>query len=193
MSTFDGSTGTRAPRSDGLEPAADADMFADAVDTPYDALASLRDSMAQRDEEDPTTTVEIPGLGWRLVCSTDMPYPTYAKWQKASFPRAQRSGRKVNPLDMDQAVLSTFVLLGTCVGMEYRHRASGEWLPLMDSRGEPMLPNSREIMDMFNQVDEKAFIRKLFRNDANVTKAGTKVMEAAGWKESDDEDPTDED
>lgn len=200
MSTFDGSTSaTRgydtaaAPRGDDVAWRPEPAQQGDSVPEPeFDALANLQEQMRDRDEVDTTITVDIPGLGWRLVCETDMPYPDYAKWQKTSFPRAQRNGRKVNPLDLDQSLLSTLVLLGTCVGMQYRERGTGEWVPMLDSHDQPMLPNSREIMDRFHQVDEKAFMRKLFGTDSHLTRAGTRVIEAAGWKDDDADDPTEQ-
>jgi hypothetical protein len=195
MGTFDGSTNT-APDAPPRE-VAPQDQPPQKWSTPappepeFDALASLQEQMRARDEIDTEIRVEIPGLGWRMVCDTDLPYPVFAKWQKASFPRSQRNGRKVNPLDMDRAVLATFVLLGTCVGMEYQEKGSGEWLPVLDVDDRPMTPNSKRMMDRFDQVDEKVFLRKLFGTDSALTRAGTKVMEAAGWNdEESDDDPT---
>jgi hypothetical protein len=204
MSTFDGTT-TRPPGADPSAPpsydtdpdeASGADPLRHLVPQPepeFDALANLQQQMQARDEIDTTIKIDIPGLGWRLVCETDLPYQSYARWQKISFPRAQRNGRKVNPLDLDRALLSTFVLLGTCVGMEYRERGDGDWVPMLDSRQQPMSPNSREMMDRFGQVDEKVFLRKLFKTDAALTRAGTKVTEAAGWTDDEaDDDPTEQ-
>jgi hypothetical protein len=192
MTTFDGSSA--APRQRPAEFGYDNDAPRPTETltgaTPYDALAALREQLDERTDEN-LCYVEIPKLDWRLVCDADFPYAQYAKWQKASFPAAQRNRRKgPNPLDMDQAVLSRLVLLGTCQGMEYRD-STGEWQPLMDSRNTPMTPDSAEIMSRFQEVDPGFFLRRLFGSDSAVMRAGEQVMRAAGWLESDGEDVED--
>ena len=191
MTTFDGShKATPAPF------ASPDDVFNREVDTPdtFDALTALREQMAERaDQADTTCYVDVPGLPWRLVCANDFPYSHYARWQKASLPANQRNrGRRgPNLLDMDQAMLSRFVLLGTCQGIEYRNSA-GEWVEVLDAHRQPVKPDSPELMSRFDEVDPGVFLRRLFGGDAAVMRAGEVVMRAAGWleDESDDVDPT---
>lgn len=194
MTTFDGSSGP--PASDRYQPHAPRypeQLLEPAVEeAPFDALAALREQLDERTDEN-TCYVDVPGLGWRLVCDADFPYSQYARWQKASFPVSQRNRRKgPNLLDLDQAVLSRLVLLGTCRGMEFQD-SHGQWQTLLTSSGAPMTPDSGEIMQRFNEVDPGAFLRRLFGTDAQVMRAGEKVLKAAGWMEDDGdeaEDPT---
>jgi hypothetical protein len=156
---------------------------------PFDALAALREQLEERAEQtERTCYVDIPGLGWRLVCSLDFPYSQYARWQKASLPVNQRNrSRGPNLLDLDQAMLSRFVLLGTCQGVEYRN-STDEWVSVADGQGNPIKPDGEEMMARFGEVDPGVFLRKLFGGDAAVMRAGEVVMRAAGWMEADDPD-----
>lgn len=181
MATFDGS---HAPTHDGF---LNAPSELDAP--PFDALAALREQLEERAEQTENICyVDIPGLGWRLVCSLDFPYSQYARWQKASLPANQRNRtRGPNMLDLDQAMLSRFVLLGTCQGVEYR-ASTGEWVSVLDSNSNPIKPDSTEMMQRFGEVDPGVFLRKLFGGDAAVMRAGESVMRAAGWMEAEDAD-----
>lgn len=198
MTTFDVSTG-RA--NTGPVPASPvpAELDEDGPMGQIPALDSMLDQLHEQldaREIDNTVTVDVPGMGLRLVCQIDFPYNKYAAWQKASFPRNQRNGRKTNPLDMDRAALSTFVLLNTCVGMEYR-TSGGDWLAMTKPDGSALRPDSTEFLARFNQVDARSFLRKLFGGDAGMMRAGEHVIEEAGWSEAqmvggeDEDDPLD--
>jgi hypothetical protein len=185
MTTFDASTGQAANSvaiPDPLPPVEELPELGSMLD-------ALQEQLEAR-EIDNTTTVEVPGMDLRLVCQIDFPYALYAKWQKAALPSNKRNGRKLNPLDLDQAMVAVFVLLGTCTGMEYR-ATSGEWLPMTTPAGQGLTPNSTEFLARFNQVDAKVFIRKLYGSDANLMRAADRVTSAAGWSDDaeDDDDP----
>lgn len=193
MTTFDASTTTS-----GQLPVSSAPTAAPDPVVPEDVmpeLGTMLDALqTQLDERviDNTTTVEVPGMPLRLVCVIDFPYNQFAQWQKAALPRKQRNGRKTNLFDLDRSLLSIFVLLGTCQGMEYRTR-SGEWLPMNKPDGTPLRPDSTEFLARFNQVDPKSFLRKLFGGEAGVTRAGEAVTRAAGWTDDDVDDDGDDD
>lgn len=181
--TFDGSTGETGLADPGAQ---------DTPVAPFSALDALTEQLEHRDDEaERVTDVEIPGLDWRLVCATDFPYADYKNWQKAALPRNQRNGRKTNPLDLDQAVLGTQILLHTCEGIEFR-TSTGAWHPLLDG-AEPMTLKSVAFMRHLRQVDPAVAIRKLFGREAAIVAAGNKVGRASGWMSDDDAevDPTD--
>ena len=186
MAIFDGSHPSPA-HAGFLTDSSEQDM------APFDALAALREQLEERSEQTENTCyVDIPGLGWRLMCSLDFPYSQYARWQKASLPANQRNrSRGPNLLDLDQAMLSRYVLLGTCQGVEYRD-STGEWIAVLDGQGNAIKPDSPDMMARFGEVDPGVFLRRLFGGDAAVMRAGEVVMRAAGWMEADDPetDPT---
>lgn len=162
---------------------------------PYDALAMLREQVEERDsEEQSTCSVEVPGLGWRLVCDITFPYAKYMEWQKLALPKNQRNGRRTNPLSLNQADLALSVLLNTCVEVQYQRTDPNEWETLCDSAGAPLLPGSDSLLRQFNVVDPRSFMRKLFGQgrEARLVEASQKVVAKAGWVEGDDgdEDPT---
>jgi hypothetical protein len=198
MTVFDGSTpgvtygmeGSPAPAP--VAAPAPAPVAAPAPEM-FDALDALREQMDARDEEEQVAHVDVPGLGWRLVCDLDFQFAQFKDWQKMALPPSQRGGRKVNMLDMDQAILMLNVLLGTCRGLEYRTRDGKEWRALLSrDGGEPLTLVSPELLDTFNVMDGQTLIRKLFRSDAQLVKAGQQVVTEAGWNEDGDAgvDPT---
>lgn len=199
MTVFDGSTGAHAAPSPYVGSGGyDNDFPPPAAppipDPPFDAFESLREQLAERDDEsERTTNVEIPGVGWRLICAIDFTYARYKEWQKAALPRNQRNGRKVNVLDMDQAALSYFVLLNTCEGVEYR-RSDGEWEPLIDNGGQPATLQSNILMTKMNVMDPRVLVNKLFGLDSRLIRAGNEVITAAGYGDPEDDadasDPT---
>lgn len=190
MTTFDASTGHRpvpAPEDD--QGALNAALGGEEMPDLGSMLDQLQDQLQSR-EIDNTVFVEVPGMDLRFVCQVDFPYSQYAKWQKAALPPNKRNARKMNPFDLDQAIVAVFVLLGTCIGMEYR-AGSGEWLPMMSASGPALLPTSTDFLSRFNQVDAKSFVRKLFGGDAGVMRAADRVTRAAGWTDESAEDEDD--
>jgi len=161
----------------------------------FDALSMLREQVAERDDgEDDLCPIEVPGLGWRLMCDITFPYSKYAAWQTAALPKNQRNGRRVNPLKMDQTELAFNVLLGTCVELQYERVAeSGDWETLTGPDGASMTPASDALLRRFNVVDPRSFLRSLFGREARLVEASQRVAAKAGWLEDgedDDEDPT---
>lgn len=205
MSTFDGSTAASAPdRSQHYDndfpPPESSTPGIHYVATPptFDAFESLREQIAERDdEEERTTVVEVPGIGWRLVCAIDFEYTQYKEWQKAALPKSQRNGRKVNPLDMDQAMLAYFVLYNTCEAIEYlRDVGDGpsEWEPLTEDSGEPATLKSGKLLTLMNVMDPRLLVKRMFgKGDARLIAAGQEVIMAAGYGEREDstDDPSD--
>lgn len=190
MNVFDGSTSSEPPQG-GL--AYDAPVY-DPPATPaspeFDAFEALRESMEDRDEET-SVAVEVPGIDWRLVCRTGFEYREYRDWQKAALPRSQRNGRKVNPLDMDQALLAHLTLLNTCSTIEYR-RGDGGWVPLTGPNGDTIALRDPAFLERMGAVDPRVMVRRLFGGDGHLIAAGQKVIVAAGYGGDDDaEDPTD--
>jgi len=199
MTTLDGSSGgahAAAPYVDsgGYDndfPPPDAPSIPEPV---FDAFESLREQLDERDQEaERTVSVEIPGVGWRLVCAIDFTYAQYKEWQKAALPKNQRNGRKVNPLDMDQAMLGYFVLLNTCEGIEYQ-RSDGEWEPLTETGGQSATLQSGMLMTKMNVMDPRLLVKRLFGGDAKLIRAGSEVIVAAGYSDQEDDadasDPT---
>jgi hypothetical protein len=160
----------------------------------FDALTMLRDQVEERDEsDDDLYPVEVPGIGWRLMCDINFPYSKYAAWQSAALPKSQRNGRRVNVLKLDQTELAFNILLNTCTELQYRRNGSGEWEALTASDGSPLLPSSDALLRRFNVVDPRSFLRKLYGREARLVEASQKIAAKAGWVEGDDddEDPTD--
>lgn len=189
MTTFDGTTDYEPPSGPmlGSRPVDEPDES-----KPYDAFEALREQLDERDEEDPDVTpVEIPGIGWRLLCRTDFDYGAYKNWQKAALPRNQRNGRKTNPLDMDQALLSHLVLVNTCESVEYR-RGDGDWEQLCEPDGSPATLQSGALLNHMKVVDPRVLVKKLFGRDGRLIAAGQKVISDAGYGDDGDdaEDPT---
>lgn len=192
MTTFDGSTVAAPERPDsgnGLPAGPPGPIEA------FDPLESLREQLAERDEnEERTTTVPVPGVGWRLVCAIDFEFPEYKDWQKSALPRNQRNGRRVNMLDLDQAVLACTVLTRTCEEIQYQDSA-GTWHTMVEPDDSPTTLASGALLTRFNLMDPRLFVRKLFgQRDAALIAASMEVIRAAGWDEPDggaaEEDPT---
>lgn len=191
MTTFDGTTTHETPPPAG--PDAAGGGFSPEPVSPFDAFEALREQVAERDEEDPDVTrVEIPGIGWRLVCRTDFDYNRYKEWQKASLPKAQRNGRKTNPLDMDQAMLAYLVLLNTCESVEYR-RSDGGWEQLIEPDGSAATLQTGTMLSQMGVVDPRLLVKKLFGRDGRLIAAGQQVISDAGYGDEPggDTDPTD--
>jgi hypothetical protein len=192
MTMFDGSTGgahAAAPAPYSGSTGYDNDFPPPAApplpQPTFDAFEALREQVAERDEEfERTAAVEIPGLGWRLICAIDFTYVQYKEWQKAALPRNQRNGRKVNVLDMDQAALAYFVLFNTCEGIEYQ-QSSGAWETLMED-GRPATLQSGTLMTKMKVMDPRLLVNRLFGGDARLIRAGNEVITAAGYGEQDD-------
>lgn len=182
MTTFDGSTVATSERLDPINglPAGPPEPI-----EAFDPLESLREQLAERDEEEERTTpVLVPGIGWRLQCAIDFDYPTYKEWQKAALPRKQRNGRRVNMLDLDQAALAVTVLVSTCEAIQYRD-AAGNWHTMTDPDDSATTLESSALLSRFQVMDPRLFARKLFGRDAPLVAAGMEVIQAAGWDEPD--------
>jgi hypothetical protein len=160
----------------------------------FDALAMLREQVREReDTEASTTPVEVPGIGWRLMCDITFEYSKYAAWQTAALPKNQRNGRRPNLLKMNQTELAFNVLLHTCEEIQFQRSGTGGWETLTDAGGEVLLPTSDALLRQFNVVDPRSFLRKLFGREARLVEASQLVASKAGWIEGDgddDEDPT---
>lgn len=187
MTTFDGTpAGAHAGPFDGEFPSPPP------AESRFDAFELLREQLDERDEEFKRTVyVEVPGIGWRLECAIDFGYPAYKEWQKASLPRSQRNGRKVNALDMDQALLSHFVLFNTCEGIEYQRSDNGEWESLTEDNDQPATLQSGKMLTRMNVVDPRLLTKRLFLSDARLIRAGTKVITEAGFAEPEEGDIAD--
>lgn len=183
MTMFDASTGTQPEQAPERSQAAPHQAPPEEIPALGTILDTLQDQLDSR-EIDNTTTVDVPGMPLRLVCEIDFSYAKYAAWQKAALPRNQRNGRKMNPLDMDRAMLAQLVLSKTCVGMQYRNSAE-EWITITKPNGAPLLPGDTEFLARFHQVDERVLLRKLFGGEAGVMRAGESVSRAAGWTDED--------
>ncbi len=161
----------------------------------FDALAVLRQQVDERDEEEgQTCLVDVPGLGWRLVCDITFPYTKYMEWQAQALPRNQRNARRgPNLLKLNQTDLALNVLFNTCVEIQYE-RSNGEWETLAGPDGTPLLPTSDILLRKFGVVDPRMFLRRLFGVDreARLVEASQKVAAKAGWIDDDDDesDPT---
>lgn len=197
MTTFDASTpGAGGYPSLGGYPPVDAPPIPNERRDPepaegFDAFEALREQLSERDEDaGRTTPIEVPGIGWRLICAVDFEYEQYKEWQKAALPKNQRNGRKLNPLDMNQATLAYLVLLNTCEGIEFQ-RKDGEWESLADGDGSATLKSSM-LLTRMNVVDPRVLVRKMFGGDGRLIIAGQKVIAAAGYAGGDDDaqDPT---
>jgi hypothetical protein len=124
--------------------------------------------------------VEVPGLDVRLMCQIDFDGPTWEKWQKLAIPKEKR--KRPQPTDLQQVVLMSLVLTETCDHLEYK-TAAGEWLPFYNSQGEAQGLADEEFLAKFNQMTSRAMLKKLFIRDAYILRAGTKVVNAAGYGE----------
>lgn len=191
MTTIDAS-GMAGSTSGWIGPPPDAPTSYGAHAEPFDALALLREQVQERDEhDDDLAPIEVPGIGWRLLCDITFPYSRYAQWQTAALPKNQRNGRRVNQLKLDQTELAFNVLLGTCTELQYR-RGDGEWETLVDpTTGNPLLPANDLLLRQFNVADPRSFLRKLFGREPRLVKAMTQVAAKAGWAEDPEEDGDD--
>lgn len=169
------------------------DSTANGAETAFDALSMLRDQVEERDENDSEPyPVEVPGIGWRLMCDINFPYSKYAAWQAAALPKNQRNGRRINVLKLDQTELAFNVILNTCTELQYRRNGSDEWETLTAPDGSLLLPASDALLRRFNAVDPRSFLRKLYGREARLVEASQRIAVKAGWLEGedDDEDPT---
>jgi hypothetical protein len=155
------------------------------------ALDMLRNEIEHRDaQERELCPVEIPGLAVRLMCRTDFPATEWESWQRLAIPKAKRNSRKLGPTDMQQHVLYTLVLVNTCERLEFR--TGSAWSPITGHDDGVLDLHSKELLDRFNQVDPASLLRKLFARDADLLRAGQRVVDAAGYGEEDgsSENPT---
>ena len=188
MTTFDASA--MIGPADSVEPTPPPPTVNGAPAETFDALSMLREQVAERDDgEDDLCPIEVPGLGWRLMCDITFPYSKFAAWQTAALPKNQRNGRKVNMLKLDQTGLAFSVLLGTCVELQYeRVPGSGDWETLVASDGTPLLPTSDALLRTFNVVDPRSFLRSIYGREARLVEASQRVAAKAGWLEDDEDD-----
>lgn len=181
MSTFDLTTPHNDPAPGWPEPVAP-----DTQGDPFDALDMLREQVRQREADaERTAPIEIPGIGWRLICATDFEYARYKTWQKAAL----RGPRKRVPdlFDLDQPVLGQLMLVNTCESLEWR-RGDGEWQTLTGKDGEPLTLKSPELLEKFNVIDPRSLVRALYHTDAALIQAMTVLVEKSGYAPDDDED-----
>jgi hypothetical protein len=189
MTTFDtpgtGREGTPDPTV--VRPDSPAEPPAARI-SPLDQLvAEVQD---RESEEDELLGVEVPGLGVRLMCSTNIDGDDWQAWQRQSIPRAKR--RKAGALDLNQMTLMCLVLENQCEHLEYR--TGDGWAAMPGSGGEPLDLRSDELLRRFKQMDSTSLLRKLFARDADLLAAGQEVVDKAGWGDpdavGDDSDPT---
>ena len=163
-----------------------------------DALDMLREAVDER-EAAPTPElvhVPIPGLGWRLMCDPDFPYPKFRDWQKVGLPTLQRTGKRPpNAIDQDRALTASLILVNTCTAVQMQ-RGDGEWITVTNSQGVPVTLKDEEFLRRFNMVDPRSLLRKLFTTpgrsaDAALMRAGDIVIKAAGYLDDDEDDEPD--
>jgi hypothetical protein len=194
MSTFDGSTGGHALLTD-----TDTDIEMQGF-SGVSSLDILRDALAQQQGiED--CTVSVPGVPIRLVCHPDIPSKQMSNWQRKALPVNKRSASNVSPLDMDQGLFLSTILVKTTVRVEVEDRAQpGRWTTIADQDGNPLTFADGALLSTLGAMDAGTAIKRLFPRDADAARAANEVLAASGWNENaqgrllagdDDEDPTD--
>lgn len=191
--TFDGSTGS-GPAPDAHLPQAQAWSPAAEELAPDSLLDQLRERVEERDETEPQEWIkEIPKVGIRLVLDPDIANEDFQRWMKAATPRGKGRGRaaSANPMAMDQLQLSARALTAQCIRLEIKDRNSDVWRPMIGSDGDPMRPDSRELLRTFSVMDSASLLRKLFGRDAKVIDAGQELLQEAGYlgDDADEDDP----
>lgn len=177
--TFDGSTGTPYDPPAYPSEGGGAQHYADddAVG-PVSSLDLLIQSVqAQEAEEEELFGVEVPGLDVRLMCSLDFPYTDWQKWQTTAIPKERRA--KPKPTDIRQGLLCSLVLINTCRYVEFKRGAG--WEPIIGADGHPMPFAGDEMFSRFGVMDGVSLVRKLFKKDGHLLRAGMRVVNAAGY------------
>lgn len=186
MTTFDGST-----RHTDWTPPSEPDPM-DGNVMPIDTLDLLREQIAAQEAESdrPTSTiVDVPGGAIRLVCTNDIPSKQISRWNSKALPVKRRKATQVSPLEIDQNVLNSSILIDTCQHIEVLR--DGQWVPITDTDGEFLGFRDQPLLRVFGAVDPAAAIKKLFPRDADLIHAGQDVLRGAGWGDEDGDDVED--
>jgi hypothetical protein len=193
-SVFNATATQDQPPTDGLREA--EEELAPPVEESTGTLSMLRGAVAQRVEA-PPETVEVPDIPLRLICSTDIESRQITSWQRKALPPQLRNASQVSPLAMDQANFNASVLINTCLRIEVKSVKDGAWRAITDEQGNVLTLADKAVWAELGALDSRSTVKKMFGRDADLMRAGQKVLNAAGWTENrllgldeDTEDPT---
>jgi hypothetical protein len=198
-SMFDGSSGTggsatsTVPAERNHEPPPEAVEFGQVADddAPMSMLDLLRDRVVEREtaEVEPWEH-EIAKVGIRLICDPTIEDADYRRWVRAALPRTKgRRPRQPGALDIDQLALSARAIIATNTRVDVQTRTG--WRPVTDPAdpANVLTLDDPPMLRVFNVMDSVSLLRKLFGRDADVINAGQELLAAAGYLDSDDDDP----
>lgn len=156
---------------------------------------SLLDQVAQQVQTRDVEYAEpwekrIPDTGLMLVCDRNFEHDQFERWRRLATPKPKgMRGRQMAADNMNQLLMSARALVETNVAVKVLDRASGEWRVLRHG-DEDLTLDSKPLMDKFGAIDPIVLVRRLFGRDAKVIEAGMELLEAAGYGDEDESDPT---
>lgn len=192
MSTFD-TTGGPADRNDpDYELTREPDGIDEPVDDGLDTLDLLEEAAEQKAKDEAEIkpeVVEVPGIGLRLLCETNIPSKKLTSWQRKALPPRLRNTSEVSPLAMDQAVFNTAVLVNTCAAVQVLRKGGkadteADWRTVTDTTGEVCTLLSKAVWEKLKALDSATAVKKLFPRDSELLRAGQQVLDAAGWTQA---------
>ena len=146
-----------------------------------DLLRARVSDKATQELDDPQIAVETPDGGFRIVCSTDISHENLQRWQRAALPPAQRRSASVSPLDLNQLVFATRVLVGSWKEIQVRGTDGETWETIRDTQGTVLGPKDKVLLDALGVLSSDLVIKKLFGRDSDVIRTSREVLSAAGW------------
>jgi hypothetical protein len=196
MSTFDTTGG---PHQFDEERRFEEDPLAsgpDGIDEPVDEgldtldlLEQAAEQKAKAEAEIKPEVVDIPGVGLRLLCETNIPSKRLTSWQRKALPPRLRNVSEVSPLAMDQAIFNSTVLVNTCTAVQVLRKGGqadneADWRTVTDTDGEVCTLASKPVWEKLKVLDSATAVKKLFPRDAELLRAGQQVLDAAGWTQA---------
>lgn len=148
---------------------------------PSTVMADLRETLS--------TGVEVEDLhlpvpsrpNIKMVFRPVIDFDQLKMWTK----RSKETNRKDSPVD--QKKLSAFILVETCVGMQYKPPGREQFIDMVGSDGRAMTFKHRETQDMLGAVMGGHFhaVDKMYGNDGHIMIVAKTVMETAGYVDFD--------
>jgi hypothetical protein len=183
MTTFDGSTGNLPVSADRPLPENSTPALVDLSGT--SALDLLMQAVDEREAgQVELFPLDLPVKGVRLMCLPDFSFDEWTEWQKKSIPLAKR--KRPSAMDINQRTLYMLALTNTAQHLEFQDSA-GEWRPILSPSGDVMEFGSQAMRDKFGAMTSASLIEKLFGRDALIIRAGTRLINVAGYGDEDAE------
>lgn len=147
--------------------------------TTKSGLVSVYDQLRSELSKPATTskslTLKIPARpGIEVKFDTNLPLEKLDRWRTA----AARKNRKG---EIDVLYFNRIILVSQCVGIIF----NGE--EVRNEQGEALTFRSQDFIESLNALDHYGAVQALYDRDADILRAGSEVLEAAGYGDEDED------